>query len=60
MPRQSRIDAPGARHHVIVRGIERRKRRVLIGAEAWAVMVLERLAPVQKIFRDDQDRYNFL
>ena len=25
MPRQSRIDAPGALHHVIVRGIERRK-----------------------------------
>ena len=24
MPRQSRIDAPGALHHVIVRGIERR------------------------------------
>ena len=37
MPRQSRIDAPGALHHVIVRGIERRN-----------------------IFRDDQDRYNFL
>ena len=25
MPRQSRIDAPGALNHVIVRGIERRK-----------------------------------
>jgi REP element-mobilizing transposase RayT len=25
MPRQARIDAPGAVHHVIVRGIERRK-----------------------------------
>ncbi len=25
MPRQSRIDAPGALHHVIVRGIARRK-----------------------------------
>jgi len=25
MPRQTRIDAPGAVHHVIVRGIERRK-----------------------------------
>jgi hypothetical protein len=37
MPRQSRIDAPGALQHVIVRGIERRN-----------------------IFRDDQDRYNFL
>ena len=24
MPRQSRIDAPGAIHHVIIRGIERR------------------------------------
>lgn len=37
MPRRSRIDSPGALHHVIVRGIERRK-----------------------IFRDDQDRYNFI
>jgi REP element-mobilizing transposase RayT len=25
MPRKPRIDAPGARHHIIVRGIERRK-----------------------------------
>jgi DNA-binding transcriptional regulator YdaS (Cro superfamily) len=25
MPRQSRIDVPGALHHIIVRGIERRK-----------------------------------
>jgi len=25
MPRQSRIDAPGALHHIICRGIERRK-----------------------------------
>ncbi len=25
MPRQSRIDAPGVLHHVLVRGIERRK-----------------------------------
>ena len=25
MPRQSRIDAPGALHHIICRGIERRR-----------------------------------
>jgi hypothetical protein len=25
MPQKSRIDAPGAMHHIIVRGIERRK-----------------------------------
>jgi putative transposase len=25
MPRRARIDAPGALHHIIVRGIERRK-----------------------------------
>ena len=37
MPRQSRIVFPGALHHIIVRGIERRK-----------------------IFRDDQDRNNFI
>lgn len=37
MPRQARIDAPGAVHHVIARGIER-----------------------GKIFRDDEDRYEFI
>jgi hypothetical protein len=25
MPRSARLDAPGAVHHVIIRGIERRK-----------------------------------
>jgi putative transposase len=37
MPRKARIDAAGALHHIIVRGIERRK-----------------------VFRNDQDRYEFL
>jgi len=37
MPRRSRIDAPGALHHIIARGIERKA-----------------------IFRDDQDRADFL
>ncbi len=37
MPRQTRIDAPGALHHVIGRGTEG-----------------------SKIFRDDEDRKNFL
>jgi REP element-mobilizing transposase RayT len=37
MPREARLDTPGALHHVICRGIERRK-----------------------IFRDDQDRDNFV
>ena len=37
MPRKARIDATGALHHIIVRGIER-----------------------CKIFKDDQDRYDFL
>ncbi len=37
MPRRARLDAPGVLHHVIVRGLERRK-----------------------IFRDDQDREDFL
>lgn len=37
MPRQARIDAPGALHHIIVRGIERKA-----------------------IFRDDQDRFDYL
>ena len=25
MPRQARLDAPGARHHIMIWGIERRK-----------------------------------
>lgn len=37
MPRRARLDAPGVLHHVIVRGLERRK-----------------------IFRDDEDRKDFL
>jgi putative transposase len=37
MPRQSRIDTPGALHHIIARGIER-----------------------GKIFKDDQDRFDFI
>jgi len=37
MPRQARIDSPGALHHIIGRGIERKS-----------------------IFRDDEDRDNFL
>lgn len=37
MPRQARLDAPGLVHHIIIRGIERRK-----------------------IFRDDQDKDNFI
>ncbi len=37
MPRRARLDAPGVLHHVIVRGLERRK-----------------------IFRDDEDRRDFL
>ncbi|MGC8811771.1 MAG: transposase, partial [bacterium] len=37
MPRKSRLDMPGALHHLIIRGIERKK-----------------------IFRDSQDRENFL
>ena len=37
MPRQARIDSPGALHHIIIRGIEKKR-----------------------IFRDDEDRYNFI
>ena len=33
MPRQSRIDAPGALHHIIARGIE--KRRIFEPASSW-------------------------
>ena len=39
MPRKARIDAPGALHHVIIRGIERRMKlaaKMLI--IAWTLM----------------------
>ena len=46
MPRQSRIDAPGALHHIIVRGIEKRtifrddgdRDHFLVGAYAAVVV----------------------
>jgi REP element-mobilizing transposase RayT len=41
MPRTSRIDAPGALHHVIIRGIERR--RIFLGGRDYDDF-LERLA----------------
>jgi len=33
MPRQSRIDEPGALHHIIARGIERKWKNVML--EQW-------------------------
>jgi hypothetical protein len=37
MPRRARIDAPGALHHIIVRGIERRSfsGKILIFVGCW-------------------------
>jgi REP element-mobilizing transposase RayT len=43
MPRKARIDAPGALHHIIVRGIERRK---LFREDADRVNFLERLGTI--------------
>lgn len=43
MPRQSRIDAPGAVHHIIVRGIERKK---IFRDDADRVKFLERLSVI--------------
>jgi len=43
MPRKARIDAPGALHHIIVRGIERRK---LFREDADRVNFIERLGTI--------------
>jgi REP element-mobilizing transposase RayT len=43
MPRQARIDAPGALQHIIVRGIERRK---IFAADADRKAFVERLSRV--------------
>jgi len=48
MPRRARIDAPGALHHAICRGIERRK---IFGGDSDREDLIERL---ETIFRETQ------
>jgi len=43
MPRNARIDAPGALHHIIVRGIERRK---IFNDDVDRIIFLDRLGKV--------------
>ena len=43
MPRKARIDAPGALHHIIVRGIERRK---IFNDDVYRNSFLDRLGKV--------------
>jgi len=43
MPRNARIDAPGALHHIIVRGIERRK---IFNDDVDRINFLDRLGKV--------------
>ena len=43
MPRQSRIDAPGTIHHVIIRGIERRR---IFGDDKDREAFLDRLGDI--------------
>ena len=43
MPRKARIDAPGAFHHIIIRGIERRK---IFREDADRVNFLDRLGGI--------------
>jgi putative transposase len=45
MPRQARIDAPGALHHIIIRGIER---KVILGDDKDRDDFLERLSGLLK------------
>jgi hypothetical protein len=37
---------PETAGEIIVRGVERRQARVLVGSDAWMISVIERLAPV--------------
>jgi putative transposase len=43
MPRKARIDAPGAFHHIVIRGIERRK---IFREDADRVNFLDRLGGI--------------
>jgi len=59
MPRQARIDAPGALHHIICRGIERRNifkdnaDRNRFNAEKWTLTkIIERVAAIFGIEQD--------
>ena len=45
MPRKSRIDAPGALHHIIARGIERQK---IFESKADHIDFLKRLGKIVK------------
>jgi len=38
MPRLARLDAPGVLHHVIIRGIERRKIFISEGKESFLLL----------------------
>ena len=59
MPRKARINASGALHHVICRGIERRSKG--IGDAPGALHhVIARGINRQRIYRDDPDKKNFL
>jgi REP element-mobilizing transposase RayT len=56
MPRQSRIDAPGALHHIICRGIERRD--IFIG-DLDRIDFVSRLATVLVEISTQWDRQLF-
>ena len=54
MPRKARIDAPGALHHVICRGIERRSKGM--GDAPGAVQhVIAWGINIERIFLDDPE-----
>ena len=47
MPRKARLEAPGALHHIVVRGIERRK---IFRDDSDRDDFLERLSAIKRIF----------
>jgi hypothetical protein len=57
MPRKARIDAPGALHHIICRGIERRRifttmltEMILLSGSALFHQTHQRLAMLERLF----------
>jgi putative transposase len=59
MPRKARIDAPGALHHIICRGIERCSKGIGNAPGAFHHVVAREINR-QKISRDDPDKINLL
>jgi putative transposase len=57
MPRKARIDAPGALHHIIIRGIERRR---IFSDDQDRDNFIERLGEIGVEFGDAHKKITFM